>query len=357
MPEIMGGGVALVDIDNDDDLDAYFVQSGSVTDSQPDNKNKLYLNDGSGFFSEHNAGDASRHLGYGMGVTMGDYDNDGDVDLFVTNVGSSALLENNGSGRFANVTSTAGVEEASWGTAATFMDINNDGWLDLYAVSYIDWSRGMERECFHPRLGSREYCSPLEYQKPGQDRLFKNNGNGTFKDVTLFAGMLGTRASGLGVVTMDVNDDGLMDVFVSNDSMPNHLWINQGELKFVERAFELGCAVDEHGRSKAGMGVVDADFDGDSDFDLLVVNLVGQTDSFFRHEGSHFAYATAQVGLGDTTRRYTRFGLVAADFDNNGWIFLRQTEQSFNPRKGPVTIATWNQMRLTLRQMMVNLRV
>lgn len=322
MPEIMGGGVMLVDVDGDDDLDAYLVQSGSVLNPQPSHRNTMYMNDGAGFFSEYNAGDASRHLGYGMGVTVGDYDNDGDVDLYVTNLRANALLENNGEGRFRNVASTSGVDEESWGTASVFMDFDNDGWLDLFVVNYIDWSHGIEFECYHPRLGTPEYCSPLEYRRPAQDRLFKNNGDGTFTDVTLFAGMLGVRGNGLGVVSIDVNDDGLMDIFVSNDSMPNHLWLNQGGFKFVESAFEWGCAVDEHGRSKAGMGVVSEDFDGDSDFDVLVVNLTSQTDTFFSHEGTHFVDSTAVVGLGNTTRRYTRFGLISADFNNDGWLDL-----------------------------------
>ena len=180
----------------------------------------------------------------------------------------------------------------------------------------------MEVECFHPWLGSRDYCSPFEYSRPAQDRLYRNNGNGTFTDVTLFAGLLGTRGNGLGVVTQDVNDDGFMDIFVSNDSMPNHLWINQGGFRFVESAFEWGCAVDEHAQSKAGMGVVSEDFDDDSDFDIVVVNLVGQTDTFFRHDGSHFSDVTATVGLGGTTQQYTRFGLMAADFNNDGWLDL-----------------------------------
>lgn len=337
MPEIMGGGVALVDIDNDGDLDSYFVQSGNLLNQQPDHKNAMFTNDGSGYFIEHNAGDASRNLGYGMGVAVADYDNDGDTDLYVTNLGANALLENNGHGRFTNVATTSGVDIESWGTASTFMDFDNDGWLDLFVVNYIDWSHGMEIECFHPRLGTREYCAPLEYQKPAQDRLFRNNGDGTFTDVTLYAGMLGVRGTGLGVVNVDVNDDGLVDLFVSNDSMPNHLWINQGEMKFVESAFEWGCAVDEHGQSKAGMGVTYEDFDSDGDFDLLVVNLVGQTDTLFAHQGSHYYDATTQFGLADLTRRFTRFGLVAADFNNDGLLDFMEVNGSIIRSPEPVT--------------------
>ena len=138
MPEIKGGGVALIDLDNDEDLDAYFVQSGNVSKLDPDHRNTLFLNDGSGNFSEHNAGDASRNLGYGMGVTTGDYANDGDVDLFVTNLRSNALLQNNGSARFKEIAAAAGLDEPGWGTSAEFMDFDNEGWLDLFVVNYID---------------------------------------------------------------------------------------------------------------------------------------------------------------------------------------------------------------------------
>ncbi len=321
LPEIMGGGVALIDVDGDGDLDVYLVQSGSLAAASGTDGNnagnQLYLNQGDGRFVVANTSGAE-DTGYGMGVATGDYDNDGDVDIYVTNVGPNVLLRNDGRGQFTNVTAIAGVGDAGFSTAATFIDADTDGDLDLFVVNYVDWSQAIERDCYDYATGIRGYCGPDNYNLPTPDRLYRNNGDGTFTDVSLTAGIHAAQGNGLGVTTADFNGDGRPDIFVANDKTPNLLWLNQGELRFHNEALLWGCAMDDHGMAKAGMGVAAADIDDDGDADLLVVNIEGETDSFFRNEGGYFVDATAAQGLGTLSRRYTRFGIALADLDNDG---------------------------------------
>ena len=253
MPEIVGSGGALADLDGDGDLDVYLVQAGSLyADATDVPGNRLYFNRGDGTFEAvATAGDAN-DSGYGMGVAVGDYDNDGDVDLYVTNVGANALLRNDGDGRFANVAAAAGVADAGWGTAAAFLDLDADGDLDLFLVNYILWSEENELTCYVS--GVHTYCPPQNYNAPASDRLFRNNGDGTFTDVSVASGVGLESGNGLGVVGADFNADGRTDVFVANDMVENQLWINQGGLRFAEDALLWGCAVDEHGGAKAAWG-------------------------------------------------------------------------------------------------------
>ena len=324
MPEIMGGGAALLDVDGDGDLDAYLVQSGQspvTASSSAAVSNQLFLNRGDGTFvaaQESGAEDP----GYGMGVTAGDYDNDGDTDLYVTNVGANVLLRNDGNGRFEDVTEFAGVGDPGWGTAALFADLDNDDDLDLFVVNYVNWSLGIERDCYDYGTGARNYCDPDNYDAPTHDRLYRNDGDGTFIDVSIEAGLGGVRGNGLGAISADFDQDGRLDVFVANDKTMDRLWLNQGELRFRDEALLWGCAMDDHGVAKAGMGVAAADTDNDGDSELLVVNIEGETDSFFRNEGAYFTDATATVGLATTSRGYTRFGVALADFDNDGRLDL-----------------------------------
>ena len=317
-PEIMGGGAALADVDGDGDLDAYFVQSGSLVDNGAHVPgNELYFNNGEGYFrrAEPEMIGSGADRGYGMGVTAGDYDNDGDVDLYVTNWGGNVLLRNTGNGHFEDVTELAGVGNEGWGTAAAFLDLDNDEDLDLFLVNYLNWSPGSAQDCVHT------YCGPNP-DDATMDRLYRNDGDGSFTDISINAGLNAAFGNGLGITGADFNADGLLDVFVANDGMANQLWLNQGNLKFSDEAFMWGCAMDDHGIAKAGMGVVSTDQDNDGDADILVMNLEKQTDSFFRNEGTHFIDATSRVGLAGSSRRYTRFGVALADFDNDGDLDL-----------------------------------
>jgi hypothetical protein len=323
-PEIMGGGAALFDMDGDGDLDAYLVQSGSLHEPGSEmGANRLYVNHGGGRFEDVTEESGAGDRGYGMGVATGDYDNDGDVDLYVTNFGPNALLRNDGGGRFSDVTAEAGVGDASWGTSAAFFDRDNDGDLDLFVANYVDWSLAIEQDCYHPS-GSLDYCLPTNYRRPAPDTLYRNNGDGTFSDVSIAAGIHDEPANGLGVLCADFDDDGDSDIFVANDTNMNQMWINSGAGVFTNDALLRGCALDEHGMTKAGMGTEAEDVDDDGDLDLMVVNLEGQTDSFFRNEGGFFADRTGAAGLGATSRRFTRFGLGLVDFDNDGLLDLFQ---------------------------------
>jgi enediyne biosynthesis protein E4 len=322
-PEIMGGGAALGDFDNDGDLDAYLVQGGGIlADQRP--PNQLFLNRGDGsFFEQADAGGAA-DTGFGMGAATGDYDNDGDLDLYVTNVGANKLYQNDGQAGFTDVTHTAGVGDDGFGASAAFLDLDNDGDLDLFVTNYIRWNPTVEQDCFSKPSGYSvaDYCWPTAYEAPARDKLFSNNGDGSFTDVSDAAGLGLSFGNGLGVIGLDANNDGLTDVFVANDMSKNQLWLNQGDMRFRDEAMVMGCAVDGHGIPKSGMGVAAEDFDDDGDTDILVMNLASQTDSFFRNTGSYFEDATVAVGLATATRRYTRFGTALVDFDNDGFFDL-----------------------------------
>jgi len=323
-PEIMGGGAALFDMDGDGDLDAYLVQAGSLTaDPRSRPGNRLYENVGQGRFRDISEGSGAGDRGYGMGVTAGDYDNDGDVDLYVTNFGPNTLLRNDGAGRFTDVSVAAGVGHDGWGVSTAFLDYDADGDLDLFVANYVNWSIGIEQDCYN-NSGLIDYCLPTNYGAPAMDRLFRNDGDGTFTDVSIAAGMQSAFGNGLGVVCGDFDGDGRIDIFVANDTMMNQLWLNQGQGRFVDESLLRGCALDEHGMAKAGMGVAADDVDADGDLDLLVVNLEGQTDSFFRNEGGFFVDNTGDVGLATSSRRFTRFSVGLIDFDNDGALDLYQ---------------------------------
>jgi hypothetical protein len=321
LPEIMGGGVALFDMDGDGDLDLYLVQSGSLQDRSASGGHQLFRNRGDGTFENVTGESGAAVRGYGMGVAAGDFDNDGAVDLYVTNFGPNVLLENDGRGHFTDVTAKAGVAGSGWHSSAAFLDYDGDGWLDLFVARYLDWQPSAEIDCFS-LTGVPDYCSPRTYDLPSSSTLYHNNGNGTFTDVTERAGLQQAVGNGLGVVAGDFNGDGRVDIFVANDGTPNHLWLNQGRGQFTESALLTGCAVDEDGRPKAGMGVHAADVDDDGRLDLLVVNLDSESDSFYRNHGEFFGDETAAVGLRMASRPFTRFGMALADFDNDGYLDL-----------------------------------
>ena len=320
-PEIMGGGGALFDMDGDGDLDAYLVQSGSLYEPGSEAaRNRLFRNRGDGTFEDVTDGSGADDRGYGMGVAVGDHDDDGDPDLYVTNYGPNVLLRNDGDGRFTDVTDAAGVGDDGWGVSAAFVDLDADGDLDLFLVNYVVWSMETELDCKNS-LGELDYCLPTNYQAPGRDTLYRNDG-GTFVDASESAGLGAAFGYGLGTVCTDFDGDGLPDIFVANDSVFNQLWMNQGGLVFEEDALLRGCAVDEDGFMKAGMGVMAIDYDDDGDRDLLVVNLERQSDSYYENDGGFFSDRSAVVGLGAVSRRFTRFGAGFHDFDDDGWLDL-----------------------------------
>ena len=323
LPEIMGGGAALFDMDGDRDLDLLLVQSGNMA-AAPGTPagHKLYRNRGDGVFDDATQGSGVGEVpGYGMGTATGDYDNDGDVDVYITNLGANVLLQNDGTGRFTDLTRMAGVAGTGWSTSAAFADVDADGDLDLFVSRYLDWRIEIERECYS-LTGLPDYCSPKNYDVPTSDLLFRNNGNGTFTDVSRAAGLTSAVGNGLGVIADDVNGDGRPDIFVANDGTPNHLWINDGGGRFTESALMSGVAIDQDGAPKAGMGVHAADLDDDGDNELIVMNLDTESDSFFRNEGKFFVDDTVKVGLRVVSRRFTRFGVALLDFDNDGMIDL-----------------------------------
>jgi hypothetical protein len=319
-PEIMTSGAALFDADGDDDLDLYLVQGGSVLVDGPQAEgNALYLNRGDGTFVDATASSGAGDRGYGMGAATGDYDGDGDVDLYVTNLGRNTLLRNEGAARFTDVTDEAGVGGELWSTGAAFVDYDGDGDLDLFVANYLYWRASADPVCRQP---SREptYCGPTTYESPTPDTLFRNDGNGRFTDVSVATGIHARRGNGLGVLVADFDLDGRPEIFVANDGSPNHLWCWKGDGTFEECAGRLGCAVDNMGAPKAGMGVAAADLDADGDEDLLVVNLGGESDSYFRNERGRFSERAAAAGLALRSRERTRFGVGLFDFEHDGLL-------------------------------------
>ena len=314
LPEIMGGGAGFVDIDGDGYLDVYLVDSAGP--------NRLYRNTGDGSFTEVTLAAGVGDTGYGMGCAAGDYDNDGDLDLYVTNLGANVLYRNNGDGTFSDVTALAGVGDPSWSTSAAFLDYDADGDLDLFVTNYVDWSDTPAftlKQCFASN-GARDYCSPQAYGAPSVDTLYRNDGDGSFTDVSAEAGILAKAGTGLGVVCTDLDGDGAIDIYVANDQMPSFAWINSGNGRFTESAVRLSCAVDELGKSQAGMGVDAADIDGDGDADLWKVHLHRESHVLYINEGTYFDDATSGWGLAAPTRRATGFGTALFDYDLDGLL-------------------------------------
>ncbi len=317
-PEIVGGGVALFDYDNDGDLDLYFVQSGTLEPGEKnDAGNVLYRNRGDGTFEDVTGAAGVGDTGYGMGCAAGDFDNDGHVDLYVTNYGKNVLYRNQGDGTFKNVTDAAGVSCPSWSVSAAFADFDADGLLDLFVTNYVSWSINNELKC-RDSAGRQDYCQPSNYNAPAVDTLYRNLGNGKFEDVTEKSGISVAFGNGLGVCHGDFNGDGQLDFYVANDGMPNQLWMNQGGGKFKNRALLAGCAVNSRGTAEAGMGVQAADVDDDGDLDFFITHLRGETNTLFVNDGGMFEDSTARSGLGTPSLRYTGWGVGFHDFDHDG---------------------------------------
>ena len=267
------------------------------------------------------SGLAALERGYGMGAAVGDYDADGWPDLYVTNLGPNQLLRNRGDGTFEDKTAAAGVGEDRWSVPATFFDYDDDGRLDLFVGNYLDYDARKAIGC-KDTAGAPDYCGPNNFQ-PLPDRLFKNRGDGTFEDVTRAAGLRQGFGPALGAVAADYDGDSDLDLFVTNDGMPNNLWTNLGGGKFEDRALLGGAAVDAAGRAGASMGVDAGDYDGDGDLDLFVTKLISEGSTLWRNEGEgSFADVTVGTSLGSASRLHTGFGAAWIDLENDGWLDL-----------------------------------
>jgi enediyne biosynthesis protein E4 len=261
------------------------------------------------------------HDGYGMGAATGDYDNDGFLDLYVTNFGHNVLYRNNGNGTFADVTRQAGVDDARWSTSSAFLDYDGDGYLDLFVGNYVDFTVKGNKRCYAP-TGEPDYCTPKAY-KAVPSRLFHNQGNGQFVDATDPSGIGSSYGPALGVVCADFNGDGRTDIYVANDTAANRLWVNQGDGTFRERALEAGVAYNAEGLTKAGMGVAAEDVDNQDTLAILVTNLAREGATLFRGDGKGlFEDVTLQSGLAAPTFAFTGFGTRWLDYDNDGRLDL-----------------------------------
>ena len=334
MPEIMGSGVALLDYDNDGDLDVYLIQGTGFDDgrkplfpppagSKPGNRlfQNVLSQTGRLRFVDVTEKAGVGHDGYGMGAATGDYDNDGFLDLYVTNFGHNVLYRNNGNGTFADVTRQAGVDDARWSTSSAFLDYDGDGYLDLFVGNYVDFTVKGNKRCYAP-TGEPDYCTPKAY-KAVPSRLFHNQGNGQFVDATDPSGIGSSYGPALGVVCADFNGDGRTDIYVANDTAANRLWVNQGDGTFRERALEAGVAYNAEGLTKAGMGVAAEDVDNQDTLAILVTNLAREGATLFRGDGKGlFEDVTLQSGLAAPTFAFTGFGTRWLDYDNDGRLDL-----------------------------------
>ena len=339
--EIFAPGVALLDFDNDGDLDLYLPQGRPLDPAAPRDDapaqqeapfpltDRLYRNDlvvhadGSRNlrFTDVSAGSGLDAPGYGMGAATGDFDNDGRIDLYLTRLGPDRLFRNNGDGTFADVSQRIGASHARWGLSASFLDFDRDGWLDLYVGNYVDHRPGGDADCSTP-TGARNYCGPQRYL-PVPDRLYRNRGDGTFDDVTAESQIASAYGRALGVVAADFDGDEWVDVYVANDGDENQLWINRRDGTFSNEALLAGVALNHAGMAEAGMGVDAGDFDNDGDADLFVTHLDNETNTLYVNDGSGmFEDRSARARLGAPSLPYTGFGARWFDADNDGWLDL-----------------------------------
>jgi len=336
-PEVFGPGVALLDFDNDGDLDVYLPQAamlapaGSTAQAlfplpadQPPG-DRLFRNElvpgGELRFTDITAPAGLGHTGYAQGVASGDYDDDGFSDLYVTAFGSNVLYHNDGNGRFTDVTATAGVDDPRWSTSAAFLDYDRDGDLDLFVANYVRFTLAGNKQCAGAD-GKPDYCGPQSYEKV-RDRLFRNDGGGRFTDVSDAAGLGAAFGPGLGVTCADFNGDGWQDIYVGNDGDDNQLWINRQDGTFENTALMAGVAINAYGKAEASMGVTAGDFDGDGDEDLFMTHLDRETNTLYVNDGSgNFLDVTDAHKLGRISLPYTGFGSEWFDYDNDGDLDL-----------------------------------
>lgn len=326
-PETMAGGVAAFDYDNDGDLDLFFCNGASLATLQksgPRHWNRLYANDGKAHFTDVTEKSGLRGAGYDTGAAVGDYDNDGSLDLFLAGVHRNTLYHNNGDGTFTDVTSRAGISTGpdakqgpQWAVSAIWADFNRDGLLDLFIVNYLVWDAASEPVCAYE--GRNEYCHP-KYYKELPNQLFFNNGGGIFKDVSRESGVASQLGKGMGGGFADYDGDGEPDIFVSNDKLFNFLFHNKGNGLFEEIAFEAGVALAEHGNMISGMGVDFRDVNNDGYPDIVLVALDNETFPIYLNTGKgSFQEVTGSSGMTSQSRSMAGYSPILADFDNDGW--------------------------------------
>jgi hypothetical protein len=322
LPQVMGSGAAVFDFDGDGRLDIYLVQNAGPNSAS---RNRLFRQLPDGRFKDVSAGSGLDIAGWNMGVAVGDVNNDGRPDVLVTQYGGCRLFLNNGDGTFTDVTQAAGLDNPLWGSSAAFFDYDRDGWLDLVIVNYLAYDRSVD--CF-TASGRKVFCHPNSFQ-PTVTKLFRNLGRQKdppgvrFEDVTVRSGLYKQAGPGLGVYCADFNGDGWPDIFVANDSKPNHLWINRRDGTFVEEALQRGLACNRVGLNEANMGVAVGDVNGDGLFDVFVTHLTEETNTLWlQRPRGMFRDATVSSGLASPTWRGTGFGTVLADFNHDGHLDL-----------------------------------
>jgi enediyne biosynthesis protein E4 len=328
--ETMPGGVALLDYNNDGLLDIFLVNAGHVPNplrspvhferDNPKYWNRLYRQNKDGTFTDVTEQAGLQHAGetnYGMGVAVGDYDNDGFPDIYVTNFGKNILYHNNGDGTFTDVTAKAGVAAGGWSVSAGFFDYDNDGKLDLFVTRYLDWTPETSKTC--GRIEEPMYCPPSEFSST-TNILYHNRGDGTFEDVSVSSGIAAKKGHGLGVAFADYDGDGFTDVFVANDATEQFLFHNNGNGKFSEVALDSGAALNNSGKMPSGMGVVFQDYDNDGLPDLLITQLPHEPYVLFHNDGNKsFSAQELETGFGALSGTSSGWGVGLEDFDNDGW--------------------------------------
>lgn len=350
--ETMTGGVAVLDYDNDGWEDIYFVNGAALPALQKTSAqfwNRLYHNNHDGTFSDVTERAGVQGEGYAMGVAAADYDNDGDTDLFIAGVNRNQLFRNEGNGKFVDVAKTAKVSgadpkfEKPWSVAAAWLDYDNDGQLDLFVVNYCQWHPNIDPHCGAQKEGYRTYCAPTMYEGlPNQ--LFRNNGDGTFTDVSAAMGIAKHIGKGMGVTVADYNNDGFVDVFVANDTLPNFLFKNNGGKSFEEVGMQASVALNDSGKPVSSMGVDFRDYDNDGLPDIAVSALEGETFPLFRNVGKgFFSDVTWASGFGKASVKRSGWSLGLFDFNNDGWKDFFSTNAHVNDNQELYNEQTYRQ--------------